>query len=75
MGGNVAYDSLNYRTTIRRQSLAGARSTKSSPNFEDSLEKIKGLKTLITLQVVLIIIVVAIRKFPRRVRARRRHPR
>ncbi|XP_027065132.1 glucosidase 2 subunit beta isoform X2 [Coffea arabica] len=75
MGGTVAYDSLNYRSTIRHQSSAGARRTKVNINSEDSLGKLKGLKTLATLQVALIIIVVAIRKFPRRVRARRRHPR
>ena len=100
MGGTVAYDSLNYRSTIRHQNSAGAR-TKVNLNSEDSLGKLKGislclleqsynkwqpamiiiplvisgLKTLATLQVALIIIVVAIRKFPRRVRARRRHPR
>ncbi|XP_027172168.1 glucosidase 2 subunit beta [Coffea eugenioides] len=74
MGGTVAYNSLNYRSTIRHQSSAGAR-TKVNLNSEDSLGKLKGLKTLATLQVALIIIVVAIRKFPRRVRARRRHPR
>ncbi|XAR49569.1 hypothetical protein NMG60_11032817 [Bertholletia excelsa] len=71
MGGNVAYEALNYGSTVDNDfddvKIKGIY-------LEDSTQKLTGLKLVIILQAVLILFLVVFRLSRWRARSRRRHP-
>ncbi|VFQ64459.1 unnamed protein product [Cuscuta campestris] len=74
MGGNSAYQMRSHSSQDNSVSF-GRKATRAGINAEDSIQKVKGLKMLVVLQVLIIVIVVGIPLFCRRSRLRRRHSR
>ncbi|KAE8076013.1 hypothetical protein FH972_014689 [Carpinus fangiana] len=74
MGGNIDYKTGSYVSTVRDTGSIDAKETKSRANLEDLIEKLKGLKVIIILQVILVggVVVYIYRIFNRRVRSKRR---
>ncbi|KAG5551999.1 hypothetical protein RHGRI_010173 [Rhododendron griersonianum] len=75
MGGNVAYNTINYGSTTADLGSVDGKVTGKGVISEDSTQKLQGLKTLITVQIILIIFVVAFCLCRRRVRSKRRYHR
>lgn len=81
MGGNIAYKSddtisfskNNEQSTVSDLDSMYAKETKTRIKFDDLIQKLKGLKVVIILQLLLISFVVVFRIFLRRARSRRRH--
>ncbi|GMP54733.1 hypothetical protein CsSME_00019798 [Camellia sinensis var. sinensis] len=70
MGGNVGYETINYKSTT---AVDDVKVTEKGIISEDSTQKFKGLKIFIILQAILISFVVAFGLFRRRGKLRRRH--
>ncbi|KAL7219325.1 hypothetical protein ACSBR2_012406 [Camellia fascicularis] len=70
MGGNVGYETINYKSTT---AVDDVKVTEKGIISEDSTQKLKGLKIFIILQAILISFVVAFGLFRRRAKLRRRH--
>ncbi|XP_058208621.1 glucosidase 2 subunit beta [Rhododendron vialii] len=75
MGGNVAYNTINYGSTTADLGSVDVKVTGKGVIPEDSTQKLQGLKTLIIIQIILITFLVAFCLCRRRVRSKRRYPR
>ncbi|TXG55076.1 hypothetical protein EZV62_020332 [Acer yangbiense] len=75
MGGNLDYKIGSHVSTISNLDSIDAKETKNGVNLEDLIEKLKGLKMVLILQVVLVSFAVGLRISYRRVRSKRRHNR
>ncbi|KAF8413800.1 hypothetical protein HHK36_001793 [Tetracentron sinense] len=70
--GNVLNNNDNHNSTKTDMGTIHAKETNSRVNLEDLIQKLKGLKMVVILEVVLISCVMAFRLFYRRARSRRR---
>ncbi|KAL2453275.1 protein kinase C substrate [Abeliophyllum distichum] len=72
MGGNVAYQTINYGSFASHVGSGDATKPKPEINMEDSMQKLIGLKALVFLQLAIVVVVVAYRLVRCR-KTRRRH--
>nr|XP_023928743.1 glucosidase 2 subunit beta isoform X3 [Quercus suber] len=70
MGGNIEYMTSSNISTSFDMSSIDVKQTKNGVYIEDLIQKLKGLKVLIILQVVLICFAVIFRIFHRRARSK-----
>ncbi|KAL3848810.1 hypothetical protein ACJIZ3_010692 [Penstemon smallii] len=66
MGGNILYQSMNYDSVASTRGSINSRKLILGINMEDSTLKLGGWKVLVFPQVVLVIFILAFRRFRRR---------
>lgn len=75
MGGNLEYKTETFISTANGNGnvhSTGSKEKKGGVSFEDLIQKLKGLKIIVILELVLISVLVILRTFHRRLRSRRR---
>ncbi|KAK9922682.1 hypothetical protein M0R45_031135 [Rubus argutus] len=75
MGGNIEYKTDHRFSRVRHLGYIDAKQTKNGVTLDDFIQKLKGLKIILIIQLVIASIFVVLRIFHRRARSKRRRHR